>query len=48
MAVQLGGPQPALVADLDGTLGRLVAEHADGEDLGREAAHDVRVKAAAI
>ena len=39
--VQLGGLQAGLVAQLDDPLGQLVAEHADGQDLGRQAAGDV-------
>ena len=40
-AVQLGGPQPGVEADRHHPLGHLVAEHADGEDLGRQPAGDV-------
>ena len=41
VAVQLGAFDPGAVDDLDHSLGMLVAEHADGHDLRRQAAGDV-------
>ena len=41
VAVQLHGVQAGGVDHLDHPLGRLVAEHADGHDLGRQPAGDV-------
>jgi hypothetical protein len=39
--VELRGPQARAVHRVDDTLGMIVAEHPDGQDLGREAAGDV-------
>ena len=41
VAVQLRALETDLVDDVDDALRRLVAEHADGEHLGRQSAHDV-------